>query len=371
MMKRISKTQSSQSTRKGAFIPLLAVLLPVILVFVAFSVDIAYIQLTRTELRTATDAAARAASRTLSVSQSMQQAEQAAISAAALNSVGGKELTLESTDIETGYSERSGANKRYGFTKSTDPEKVNAIRILASKTEGSASGPVELFFGNIGGGGPFEPVQSATATHLDRDIVLVLDRSGSMSWDTDGASLGWTDGAAIPDGARWQSLAMAVDTFLLALADTPQREQVALATFAHTASFDVGLTEDYSLIRDRVQDLSELFNGGGTAIGLGMQEGKKAFDDPAKSRPAAIKTMIVMTDGVDYGSEAPESVATTLSSSHDIVIHTVTFSNGADQERMKLCAKNGEGTHNHATSQMELKKKFEKIARNVPTLLTD
>ena len=48
---------------------LFAVCLPIFIVMIVLSVDIAFMQLTRTELRTATDAAARAGSRTLSLAQ--------------------------------------------------------------------------------------------------------------------------------------------------------------------------------------------------------------------------------------------------------------------------------------------------------------
>ena len=66
-MKSISRLQplavayaASTSPRRGAIAVLVAVLMIIFLMAVAFSVDVGYMQLSRTRLRIATDAAARA-----------------------------------------------------------------------------------------------------------------------------------------------------------------------------------------------------------------------------------------------------------------------------------------------------------------------
>src|SRR5688572_29202700 len=55
--------------RSGAMMVLIAICLPLFVIAAAFAVDVAYMQLTRTELRTATDSAARAGAKTLSLTQ--------------------------------------------------------------------------------------------------------------------------------------------------------------------------------------------------------------------------------------------------------------------------------------------------------------
>ncbi len=63
-MKRLRKrlkTVSEQQNRRGAMLIFIAVLLLVFVGIIAFSVDVAYMHLSRTQLRTASDAAARAA----------------------------------------------------------------------------------------------------------------------------------------------------------------------------------------------------------------------------------------------------------------------------------------------------------------------
>ena len=57
--------------RDGAIIPLFAILLPILLVLAAFSVNLASMQLTTTELRITTDVASHAGGRALNVFQNM------------------------------------------------------------------------------------------------------------------------------------------------------------------------------------------------------------------------------------------------------------------------------------------------------------
>jgi len=52
--------------RKGAFVVLFAILLPIIIIFLGFSIDFANMQRSRNELRVIADLAAKAASDTLS-----------------------------------------------------------------------------------------------------------------------------------------------------------------------------------------------------------------------------------------------------------------------------------------------------------------
>ena len=60
--------------RRGTITALTAVLLPVLLILSVFSINVAYMQLTKTELKVATDAATRAAGRALSEYQDVDQA---------------------------------------------------------------------------------------------------------------------------------------------------------------------------------------------------------------------------------------------------------------------------------------------------------
>jgi len=80
--------------RRGAVLGLMAILLPVLAILAAFCVNLAQMQLTRTELMVATDAAARAGGRAFSELQTVDAAKTTAVNVAAMNMVDGEPLQL-------------------------------------------------------------------------------------------------------------------------------------------------------------------------------------------------------------------------------------------------------------------------------------
>ena len=170
-------------SRRGAVIPMFAILLPVIAIISFMAINIAYMQLTKTELKIAADAAARAGSRAMSNSQDLSVAIQTAQDAGRLNDVAGQplELSIDEADNEIviGASARQGTNGWYSFQALTqadvaDGNLPSAIRINASSTK-------SLLFA-INGQTEWMPQATSVATQVDRDIALVIDRSGSMAY---------------------------------------------------------------------------------------------------------------------------------------------------------------------------------------------
>lgn len=375
-MKRIRKQTvhnrpvQANATRRGAILVLIAVCLPVILIVAAFSVDVAYMQLTRTELQIATDAAARAGGRTLSITQDLAAARAAAIQAAANNTVAGESLLLLDSDVEFGASTRA-LSGRYVFDPTVLTDEINSVKIKGDRTMASASGPIPLMFSAIPGHKNFEPRKTAVSTQLDRDIALVLDRSGSMTRSSANVYLGWTSNQPVPTGCRFNDLRVAVDAFMAELASTPQDELVSLATFATGATLDIDLSANTAPVTAHLTALAAAFPGGSTAIGDGMDDGMQALLHPSKARRFAVKTIVVMTDGQHNNGSNPEDVALLVHQNHGAIVHTVTFGDGADITRMQLTAQNGGGKHYHATDAASLTAAFQEIARNLPTLLTD
>ncbi len=223
------------SNRNGAIVVLAALMMIVFLASVAFSVDVAYMQLTKTKLRSATDAAARAAGEGLSRAQDTAYARQAAKDIAAANLVAGKPLLLDDSDVIFGKSEQqqSGA---WAFTPNGQP--INAVRVNGRRTRTAPSGSVPIFFGRVFNVFDFQPVQAATVVRLDRDICIVVDRSSSMKlYLTDPGGLMSTGDSRFcqpPNMAlsRWGALSVGIDRFVAALDTTPQSEYVGLVSFA-------------------------------------------------------------------------------------------------------------------------------------------
>jgi Ca-activated chloride channel homolog len=365
--------------RRGAMLVFIAVCLPLIIIMAAFAIDVAWMQLARTELRTATDSAARAGAKELSLKQDAAAARTKAKAAALRNRVAGQPLVLSDADIKVGKSVQVGTG-RFNFTDGG--AKPNAVRVFGKRTVDSKSGPVDLMFSKVLGVEDFEPIETATSTQLDRDICLVVDRSGSMMWTltSDNYPKGTKEcDKPHPTQSRWGALATSVDAFLTELSSTVQDERCALASYSSNTTecsntykisqIDSDLVADYATIRTKMTNIGNKPVKGSTAISAGLDEGIKVLTG-AKTRPFAVKTIILMTDGIhNLGKEPVESAK--VAATKDITIHTITFSDDADITRMKAVAKAAGGKHFHATSQAELTKIFKEIAATLPVLTTE
>ena len=372
------KSHKPRSTdRRGAMLVLIAVCLPLCIIMAAFAVDVAWMQLVRTELRTATDSAARAAAKELSLSQDENAARARAKEAAGRNLVAGEPLLLADGDIQIGVGTQAGQGR---FQFSPGGSRPNAIRVTGQRTSGSAAGPVNLLFAGVLGVRQFEPIETATSTQLDRDICLVVDRSGSMMQSLSGGSTpSGTCDPPHPTQSRWGALAIAVEAFLVELDKTPQDERVALVSYSSDttecgnkykiSTIDSDLVGDYSRIRAEMTRISSKPVKGRTAISAGLNDGIKVLSG-ASTRPFALKTVILMTDGIH--NLGPEPVISARNAAQqDIVIHTITFSSDADIRRMKDVAAAAGGRHFHAPNAKELVRIFKEIASSLPVLLTE
>jgi hypothetical protein len=422
LLYRTKHRQPPARRRRGTVMAVAAIVLPVLAILAAFAINASHMQLTRTELTVATDAAARAAGRAFSEVQTVDAAVDAAVATAALNNVNGAPLRLRSGDndgeIEFGNAEqRGGLESRYDFVRIPTSEVrggtiASAVRVHGKRLDGSLSGKVRYLIPDlITSESRFQTQAESVAMQVDRDISLILDRSGSMEW----VDFDWGSGEnpfsysamnhAVSQGVLgryyhngwryyydngydsttyqqymwenyfnkgpapttpWQDLERAVNAFLDVLADTSQEEQVSVASYATYGSLDSLLEKDHEIVRSTVAQLN---TGGTTAIGRGMQEGIQALID-GRARPFAAKTMVVMTDGNENQSPWASDVANTLVSNNLLTIHTVTFGDEANQNIMQDVAAIGGGKHYHAATGDDLVRIFEEIANNLPTILT-
>ena len=324
---------------------LIAFLLVAFFITVIFSVDVAYMHLVNTQLRTATDAAAKAATDTLSRTEDVGLARQAAKDVAALNFVAGQPLVLDDADIVFGAS-AAGAGDSINFVAGGLP--LSATRIQGLKTAGSSSGDVGLFFGGLIGTPRYETSLQAIASRRDRDICLVVDRSGSMG------------------GQKIIDLKSAVTVFLATLNQTPQEEFVGLASYSTNATQDQGLTVDLTQVDSTMQGLSA---AGTTNIGGGIDAGRAILNN-GRNSSFVEKTMIVMTDGRHNTGTNPEDAAD-RALADGIVIHSITFGGGAQQQRMEDIALLTGGTFNHAPNGARLIEIYREIALTLATQLTE
>ncbi len=476
-MKTETRIQLTRNARNGAVMPMFGLMLPVLFILSAFAINMAYMQLVSTEMKIASDAAAHAGGRAMSVLQTTDEAIAYAADVAAMNSVGGDPLVLSrdaDDQIEFGRSVRGdNGYGRYEFTK-VSKAAVDAGTERATSISVNASKQVGMVFNAIPGISAVTTSRISQATQVDRDIALVLDRSGSMlyyrddegltdqlyelyntwiteteeghweygywswsnrrrrwrwrgyykpedahyswqirdpndrrwvegtettrraiSWDeyedataylydrrysenvidqlnevnVDMAAYthDWEHSNTAPRFSRWYYLDLGVTAFLDVLEVTDQEEHVSLVTFASTAQLEYGLKKVYDDIRDKV---STIVPYGGTAIGDGMETGLPPIIDGEAARTFAAKTIVVLTDGESNSGKDPGQAVRDIIGSHNVTIHTVTFSKGANKEAMEEVAEIGRGRHYHADDGSALIEIFEEIANNLPTILT-
>lgn len=339
-----------RDNRRGAMMVMVAIVLVILLVGAVFSVDVAYMHMVRAELRTATDAAARAGSEALARTQDPNSAVAAAIDIAGRNEVAGVGLTISAADIQVGSVEEN-ASGRFDFVAGRSP--FTAVRVSSSREDGSADGPVPLFFARVFNAGNFQPTEQATAAANVRDVALVLDVSGSMNANAGGIS-------------RLQALKAAVNVFLNEITISSPNTRVSLQVYATGTAKLVNLTDNFNLVRNTVNALNA---GGATAIGNGLLVGSDSLENDPLNRAFAAKTILVMTDGNHNRGPSPAQTVNTAIA-RDQQVHTITFGSGANQALMQQVALATDGgIHIHADDAGDLSTAFRDIARALSVVL--
>ncbi|MGD0900897.1 MAG: VWA domain-containing protein, partial [Thermoguttaceae bacterium] len=303
-------TRRSRRARRGAIVALIAVSLPVLVLLAAFAVNVAYMELTRTQLRIACDSAAKAALVNVGATNSQTSACTFANSVAGNNPVAGQAVSFSSSNISFGNSVKNGSGV-YVFTAGGTP--TNSVQVTGTVSP-------NLLIGAYMPVSTFTTQQVSVATRISHDIVLVLDRSASMAFDLSANEFVYPSDVAttasplqcyfLPPSAtasRWASLTAAVNSFISTLQARNLDVHVALVTYAETYSFgsysateaslDVQLTSNLGSITTAMNAWGQKALLGDTNIeaGLSLAQGELTG---SRARTCADRTIILLTDGV-------------------------------------------------------------------------
>ena len=278
----------------------------------------------------------------------------------------------------------------------------------------------------------FTPRATSVASQVDRDLALVIDRSGSMAYFEDedylyetitdlyndagngitaqeyedavadyqpvaalrSLSLNQREYSAsvlnhltgdlrqyaltlnseyrtqngTPEHSRWAALENAKEVFFSVLEESQQLERVSTTSFASSAKLDVPLTTDLDANEAAIDDM---YPTGSTAIGNGILEAVVTLFSE-ESRPHAEKTIIVFTDGENKKGTPPAAAGQQIVTQYpNVVIHTVTFTPGADQVAMQALSNAANGKHYHADNGTQLTDIFRELAQSFRTILTE
>lgn len=153
--------------------------------------------------------------------------------------------------------------------------------------------------------------KSNIVTHTKAcDIVLVLDRSGSMNWHMDGDhSTLWKSDTS---KERVKALVASVNAFLTTIQENSPDSRVAIVSYAGDATIDSNLVSvtDPSDSKNVNPVLTKVVNGlenrcnDGTQSGKGLQQAVSIFNSVKENDPNYDNTRVTVlfTDGVPGGS---------------------------------------------------------------------
>lgn len=202
-MQSIRRLKCLKQDRRGAILVLTAIVMVVILAIVALALDVSYLSLTKTQLQGAADAAALAGAMELSGTEDPATVRANALSAiqdvASHHHNGNKtSLSVDASDVTFGKMSWNSATNSFTTAWGDAQTPYNVVKVRAERDAGSGGSPdnrLPLFFAPAIGHNRATIGAVATASFQPRDIMVVLDFSGSMNDDSsfDGiATLGRT-----------------------------------------------------------------------------------------------------------------------------------------------------------------------------------
>ncbi|QDT68349.1 von Willebrand factor type A domain protein [Planctomycetes bacterium MalM25] len=376
-------------SRRGATLVLIAVMSSALVGMGALVINWSFIELTNTQLRSATDAAAKAAAVALSQTQNKSDARAAAKQLVKNYYIGGQKLKITNADIEFGNGTQDGQG---GYTFTPDVSPLNCARVTARCGEGAATSSVPVFFSNLMPEGTFDLQKEATAGRYDHDVCVVVDRSGSMAWDLSGEDFSYpaeynNDStlqnyfrAPHPTESRWAKLVEALESFKDVIDSRNLNAQVGLASYSSDYTF--GLFESSKVTQDQVMspDTGDFLDAayaigqepiiGDTDIKAGIDNGRLILTSSSERRMTATRTMVLLSDGRKTSGGNPLTGASKAFDKR-ITVHTVSFGDGADQQALTDIAEATGGRHYHALTGDQLADAFKDIAEQLPAILME
>jgi hypothetical protein len=193
--------------RRATVIAQVAVMSTVIMGFAALSLDIGSMYVVKAELQAVADSAALAAASQLGALDKQdpeQLARDRAQEYSTANKANGEYVGVDVlNDVEFGSSNYDIASERFQFAPGAQP--YDAVKITARRNS-SFGGPVDFYFAKIFGLSGKNMEASAVASLIPRDIVIVIDLSRSMLYDSELRYYNRTDGGYANTRDVWAAL---------------------------------------------------------------------------------------------------------------------------------------------------------------------
>jgi len=377
--------------RRGAMIVFIAAMMTVFMIAVVFTVDVAYMQLVKTEVRIAADASVKAGVENLLRTEDEAQAELTAKRILSLNKVAGKTMLFNNNDIIFGKVV-AGANGNWAFQANQTP--YNSMKVTL-RLDDQANSSVPLFFARYLSNNNYTPTHTSIAANVIHEIVLCIDRSHSMCFDLSGADWSYPGSIVYPAGyitpphavnSRWAYLDKAIEAFVTKIQERNIEPDVGLITWGsdltlgwswwphngrsfNAVTVELPLGKQINNVNAKIDAKYTDIMMGGTNMAAGLDASINMLT-ASSTNSLAYKTIILMSDGMWNTGRNPLLSAQDAAAAN-ITVHTVSFVSVDNQSVMTNIANTTGGRSYSATNQTELRKAFEELAGSLPIVLID
>ena len=194
-----------------------------------------------------------------------------------------------------------------------------------------------------------------------RSMMIAVDISGSMEtrdWKIEGERV-----------SRWDAVRSIMEDFI----DRREGDRMGLIFFGSQAYLQVPFTQDLQLVNNMLKEVEVGMAGQRTAIGNAIGRSIRLFEADSTHK----KVLILLTDGVDSGSEINPVQAATTAATDSILIYTIGMGDPnsnlfeIDEKSLKQIAKETGGEYFLAIDSDALDKVYETIDELEPIEFED
>jgi Flp pilus assembly protein TadG len=281
----------------------------------ALVVDGAMLYTSHADLQIAADSGALAGASALTTEP--ENARARAIEYAAKNFANGQSVTLTEDNIELG--DWDTETRTFTVLNGEDESFADAVRVTAGMTEAGGN-PLSMAFAQVFGQGEADVVASSIAVYRPRDIVLVLDLSGSMNYDSQIRHIPFLGRAAVEQNLHeiWTELGantygnMGFETRYIST-DNDSYVKYYLGLYGVPYPYPSGSWNDYI---NYVQSNSQLRNNGyrkeygGLTFMNYLLERRRGHDQTPDLWMASAQPITAVKDSVDIFLDFIDDVAT-------------------------------------------------------------
>lgn len=329
------------SGQRGQTLAFVALLLVVLLGFAALAIDIGLLMVGKARLQVALDAACLAAAQDLP-------------------NTGTADLTFNQYIADNFEVSALFPAPQVQHSYSISPGGVALNTVTA---QGTVVAP--LHFARVLGMGTATIGARAAAMNMDPDLMLVIDRSGSMCDDYPGQG----SGATCPLGYLWQPMTNVKNAAKAFVDRLSSETMMGIVSYNHNATLDVHLSYIGTQADAVKAGIDAIRPGGYTAIDAALNSANGELMSSGRPNP---KVIVLITDGkpnycsgvyVGYTQGGVCARAAAQSAANNgIIIITIAFGQRADQGLMAQIASIGNGAYYYAPDAAALEQAFQTIA---------